>query len=262
MKELAGDLNATHLLGLLEKKHHKDVFVPECKNGPTWTSSHLRMDAWAVRKSWTDPCVWGYEIKVNRSDFLRDEKWGRALTYCNQFYFACPSGLIHPEELPAEVGLLWAAKTGTRLFTKRKAPHREPEIPEEIWRYILFWRAKIIPSMQETASDTREYWKAWLARKGEDKNLGWCVSKTLAQKYERDVIAVKQKQKELDEALIRYRRLEQALLDLDISLHDLRSTETIRAKLAEIGMNPSTGEAVDLLQKAIWLLRKRDRFPS
>ena len=68
-------MRASDLLALLAKKHSADVFVPECKTGGTWAGTHLRLDAWAMRRSWTHPTVWGYEIKVSRSDFLSDDKW-------------------------------------------------------------------------------------------------------------------------------------------------------------------------------------------
>ena len=50
-----------------------------------------------------------YEIKVSRSDFLREiakpVKRRKALMFSNYFYFATPPGLIRPDELPVECGL-------------------------------------------------------------------------------------------------------------------------------------------------------------
>jgi len=91
---------ARELLDLLLVKHAQDVCVPECKNGPTWTAKHLRLDLWAMKKSWSNPYTYGYEIKASRSDFLQDEKWLNYLPYCNYFSFVCLPGLIEPEELP------------------------------------------------------------------------------------------------------------------------------------------------------------------
>lgn len=64
---------------LLIARHAGDVFVPECKNGSTWETYYsdqrlLKLDGWAMKKSWKNPCMTGYEIKVDRSDFLNDEK--------------------------------------------------------------------------------------------------------------------------------------------------------------------------------------------
>src|SRR5690242_5105664 len=105
---------------LLAAKHAEDVLVPECKDGPTQGGSHRRMDAWVMSKSWANPCVTGYEIKVSRSDFLGDEKWRTYLPLCNEFYFVAPSGIIEPDELPPEAGLLCVSSTGTVLFRKKK----------------------------------------------------------------------------------------------------------------------------------------------
>ena len=58
---------------LLAVRHAKDVFVEECKNGPTHnTKTLIKLDAWAMSRSWANPHTFGYEIKVSRSDFLSD----------------------------------------------------------------------------------------------------------------------------------------------------------------------------------------------
>jgi hypothetical protein len=72
-------VKSNDILKLLSEKHSEDVFVPECKNGSTWLSTHLRLDAWVMNRSWTKLKFTGYEIKVSRQDFLRDDthdiKW-------------------------------------------------------------------------------------------------------------------------------------------------------------------------------------------
>jgi hypothetical protein len=53
-----------------------------------------------------------FEVKVTRSDFLSElrdqDKRARAAKYANRFYFAAPAGMIAPEELPENVGLMEA----------------------------------------------------------------------------------------------------------------------------------------------------------
>ncbi len=149
---------AGEILELLRCRHSRDIFVCECKNGPSQCKSHLRMDAWAMKPSWANPCATVYEIKVARSDFLRDDKWRAYLPYCNQFYFVCPAKLIKPEELPGEAGLICVASTGTKLYTKKKAPYRAAEIPEELYRYLLFARAVIETEYHVPRDATREFW--------------------------------------------------------------------------------------------------------
>ena len=176
------DLTAHEIRELLAQRHGKDVFVAECKNGPTWGAEHLRMDAWVMRRSWTQMCITGYEVKISHQDFIQDQKWHRYLDYCNEFCFVCPWGLIQPEELPADVGLLWASKNLTRLHTKRRPTFRRVSIPETVWMYVLMCRAKIVDGDQMQGLgpvDPRERWRDWLAKKAEDRELGYSVSKAV-----------------------------------------------------------------------------------
>ena len=178
-------MNSVDLLKLLAAKHSEDVFVPECKNGPSVTGpGHRRMDAWAMRKSWTQPMVWAYEVKVSRSDFLRDDKWHDYLECCNQLYFVCPSKLISPEEVPAEVGLMWASSTGSRLFVKKKAQTRTGTIREDVFRYILMSRATI---GREYRDNAREYWEKWLEHERLDYEFGSRVSAKIRQRIDSEI---------------------------------------------------------------------------
>lgn len=134
------------LLALLRTKHSNDVFVPECKNGETYNTKQLRkLDAWVMRRSWAHFSTIGYEIKVSRSDFERDEKWVEYLDYCHEFWFVCPPGLIRAEELPKGVGLLWGSVSGEKLFTRTHAEKRVPnhEKAAELMQYVLMFRAAI-----------------------------------------------------------------------------------------------------------------------
>lgn len=46
-------ITSNQILSLLEAKHSKDVFVPECKNGETWGARDLlKIDAWVLRRSY------------------------------------------------------------------------------------------------------------------------------------------------------------------------------------------------------------------
>lgn len=51
-----------------------------------------------------------FEIKVNKSDFYREIKKPMkrkvALLYSNRFYFVTPPGLLKPDQIPPECGLL------------------------------------------------------------------------------------------------------------------------------------------------------------
>lgn len=191
---------ATQILEQLSLKHWQDVFVPECKNGDS-RHGHLRLDAWVMKKSWVNPLTIGYEIKVSRADFMGDEKWRGYLAYCNEFYFVCPSGLIQPEELPDGIGLLWLAKTGTRLYRKKKAVYRDNLKPEDEWhlqKYIIMCRTTISGNTWHCDEDRAEYWKLWLAEKDEKKTIGYNVSRKIRQLVEKRIDEVERTQRWLE----------------------------------------------------------------
>lgn len=165
-------VNARDILNMIRERHLKDVFVAECKGGPTWTAQHDRLDAWAMRRSWTRPMIWGYEIKVARGDWIKDTKWRNYLRYCYEFYFVCPPNIIERDELPEEAGLIWTSKTGSRLYTKKRAPTRNVIVPEDLWMYLLMCRSRIESEYAVESAADRDYWKRWLAQKRENRELG------------------------------------------------------------------------------------------
>ncbi|EBI7171774.1 adenylosuccinate synthase [Salmonella enterica] len=72
-----------------------------------------RADAWGYRWGWRGGSVL-VEVKVSRSDFLRDKhkphrKSGGMGDYR---YYMCPEGIINISDLPDRWGLLWVNKRG------------------------------------------------------------------------------------------------------------------------------------------------------
>jgi hypothetical protein len=171
-------------LSIIERlalRHSDAVFVAECKTGSSWAGCR-RLDAWAMPKTWSPLTFIGYEVKVDRGDFLRDRKWQEYLPVCHELYFACPAKLIAPEELPQDVGLLWTSGDA-RLVTKRKAVRRQPEPGAlvDLMSYVLMSRARIVGDMHEAANhETREqFWRRWLEDGAEAKKLGHAVGKRI-----------------------------------------------------------------------------------
>ena len=136
---------------LLAQRHAQDVFVSECKNGPTWDGPYRRLDAWAMRKSWSPWTTIGYEIKVSRQDFVADQKWPSYLPLCHELYFVCPAGLIKAVDLPQGIGLIWVSVNGERLYIKIRATRREPELEKmvKLMAYVLMSRTRVVADMQE-----------------------------------------------------------------------------------------------------------------
>lgn len=212
-------MSAKDILELLKIRHRMDLLVPECKNGPTHTANHLRLDAWVMKSSWVSPLTTGYEIKVSRSDFLNDTKWVNYLDYCNEFYFVCPSGLIQPSEVGEGAGLLWMAKTGTRLYNKKKAPYREVEVPEFLYKYILMCRASIFDEILEFKPKSRH--QVWLELM-ESREINQAYGRTLGKRIGNLI----------DENIYRVVEENQSLKD------KYESYEKIREYIIEVGLDP------------------------
>lgn len=182
-------ITAKQILALLAARHGKDVFVTECKTGPSLGAKECpRMDAWTMNKSWSRPWSRCYEIKVSRSDFIGDKKWPGYLRYCNEMWFVCPHNLIDADELPAECGLIYVTKTGRGLRIKKQAPLRpDVQIPESLYRYLLICRTVVRD--EDTKMSKIGFWKDWLETKELNRDLGWRVSRSLREEMDHRVFA-------------------------------------------------------------------------
>jgi hypothetical protein len=220
-------MNADQILKLLAEKHAGDIFVPECKNGPTWGGTHFRLDAWVMNRSWSRMCMTGYEIKVTRSDFLHDQKLQTYLPLCHQLYMVAPKGIVHDNELPAEIGLMEVASTGNRLLTRKKAPHRTIDPPSELLIYILMCRSKI--GEWYNFESVTEQWKRWLGKRDEDKELGYMVARKIrerAEQLENENIKLKK-----ENELLQNIKTEMTKLGLSIGWHQAWDIKRRREEL-------------------------------
>lgn len=98
----------------------------------------LALNMWASRGH----ALWGYEIKVSRSDWLRErkhpEKADGIIRYCAQWWLATPNdkSIIPDDEVPDGWGLIrW---TGKQWRTVVRAEKRTPKpIPDVLWISML-----------------------------------------------------------------------------------------------------------------------------
>lgn len=65
---------------------------------------------------WNNNIVINIECKVSRSDFLADKNKLHNHPIGNYKFFACPYGLISPDEIPKEFGLLYLNGRGGKLI--------------------------------------------------------------------------------------------------------------------------------------------------
>lgn len=170
-------VKASDILIRIAKRHTKDFFITECKNGPTWFGPHHRMDAVAIVKSWAHPNVTAYEIKVSRSDWERDNKWQFYLKYCNTFYIAAAPGIVSLDELPDGVGLF--EYTGRGLRHTRKAVYQERELYAPMLMYVImnYLDSDRIPFYRER----QELAKAYLKDKADRTKIGSAFGTKMAQ---------------------------------------------------------------------------------
>lgn len=216
-------LDANGIKILLNKKHALDIGCDEVKTGPS-VGGCVRLDYWAMKPSWATPAYTGYEIKVSRSDFLQDNKWVNYLPYCEYFYFVCPFGLIDPSEVPEKAGLMYASKTGSRIYTKKKAPYREVNVPAEILTYLLMWRMR-----ENNVMTNAEYWKNWLEQKKENQEIGYRVKGRLRELHSEKVIEVQRNQKRLESKIKRYDTLKKFLDENNLSIRGWNIQEDVKS---------------------------------
>lgn len=171
----------------LAKHHTKDVFVDECKNGPTWSSTGLsQLDAWALLRTWSPLTAIGYEVKVSRADFEKDQKWPQYLPLCHAFYFVCPAGLIKSVDLPKGIGLKYITKSGT-IHTKLRAERHEPDADKFtlLLAYVVMCRTQIVKdTMKPPTPDRLTLIREWVKTADAKKELALVVTNHLRVRFE------------------------------------------------------------------------------
>ena len=131
---LSAPFMTSNINNALRQRHKDGIWIDEfaCHVG----NKYYLMDFWATEFGYDKDLI-GYEIKASRQDFMRDKKWENYLPFCHSFYFVCPIGLIHPDELPEDVGLIYYKTEKNALRIKKQAVRRKCQIKEKTWKYIM-----------------------------------------------------------------------------------------------------------------------------
>lgn len=164
----------------LARKHgDREFFMTEVKNGPSGVQpgALLQFDGVAIYKSWTRPCIRGYEVKVSRSDFLRDAKYPCYLPYFHEFYFVTPKGMVKREEVEENIGLIWYDPETGNLTTKKKAVWRDIELDAAFLLYIIMYR--VDSDRAPFTLHKEEAFSAWLKGKESNRQLAYTVKSKL-----------------------------------------------------------------------------------
>lgn len=179
---MADKITSTDIKLALAEKHWKDFFLTEVKSGSSWMTAKGDMkilDALAIRKSWTNPCFTGYEVKISRSDFLRDIKFYTYEELCNCLYIVCPKNMIKRTEVPETVGLMYYDHEKKTITTKKKAIYRKIEYSPDMLLYIIY--SRLDSDRYPFFSDKKEYYKAYLEGKRDNRELGRAIKTKLVE---------------------------------------------------------------------------------
>lgn len=174
-------VTSTEIKMALAEYHPKDFFLSECKTDSTYFAGPqglLIFDGLAVTRSYTSPCITGYEIKVSRSDFQRDNKYHLYLQYCNEFYFVVPAGLLKKEEIPDDMGLIYYYPETGKLLKKKRALYRQIEEPVGVYKYIIY--SRIAQDRTPFYEEKAEYAKAYLEDRADKQRIGFNLGSKMA----------------------------------------------------------------------------------
>jgi Uncharacterized protein conserved in bacteria len=123
-------------------REHKRLFFAHVKDGSGYTRQQRILDGFAVQdRQFLNPVTIGYEVKISRGDFLRDDKWQEYLPVCTTFYFVCPPQIIDNDDLPDGIGLMYCNDEG-RLSLQKRAKRRELDQARlfEVFKYLVYNR--------------------------------------------------------------------------------------------------------------------------
>ncbi len=129
-------MHANFLLDAISKRHSdyggkpEGILIFELATGTGYSAGEpSRLDAFHMGDTISKGLKrTAYEVKISRSDFLREirdpRKRRAAMRVSNQFYFVTPVGMVKPEEIPLECGLMECMEGG-HLTTTVEAPYRD-----------------------------------------------------------------------------------------------------------------------------------------
>lgn len=127
----------------VRKRSAKDDYMKIWRNALNSLPNVKIADVMSVIPSYKRFSLSMYEVKVTRSDFLRDlryGKWKGYLPHCHRLYFAVPSGMVKKEEIPEETGLIVRGPKGWKVT--KPGRKRKVDIPLDTLLSLLFLRQR------------------------------------------------------------------------------------------------------------------------
>lgn len=147
-----------------------------------------RLDVMAVKPHvFARKDIRGYEVKTSRADFHRDagsNKWVRYLQVCHRVYFACPSGLISPKEVPVDAGLIVRGENGWTV-TKVARGHTPTNLTADAVFAMLYREHEEYRQMRRLKD--RIVAEENIPLKEKAKTIGWQIANRLATRNSAEV---------------------------------------------------------------------------
>jgi hypothetical protein len=201
--------SAASIHRLLSARHAKDVYVPECKLG---NAGSRVMDAWVLLPTWSPMTAIGYEVKVSRSDWLRDQKFEAYRACCHLMFVVAPKGVVQHQELPGGVGLLEpiGQGDGARLVTRVKPTRHQADAEAlvKVMAHVLMWRKDRANHADPRARAA--VWREWVDGKREGRTIASQLRGRIQKELreaERRVFEAEGKAKQLQDAADALREL-------------------------------------------------------
>ena len=114
--------------GLRRLGGYRGLYVPEF----TWNGCRIDAIVIDLRTRW----VRGFEIKLSREDFRRDEKWTRYSQFCSSLSIVSPEGVVPVDDVEKPFGLLWLKQDGTMRWAKKPMRFQHRSSLAWVWTYM------------------------------------------------------------------------------------------------------------------------------
>lgn len=105
-------------------------------------------DVIAIKRNFQRKSIAIFEVKVSRADFLQEikkEKFKKSFPFADKFYYACPEGMIKPEEVPSGCGLYYIMPKENYCVCMKSAKACKIELSKDmLWSIILSYEKKYI----------------------------------------------------------------------------------------------------------------------
>jgi hypothetical protein len=180
---MSAGVHSYEIVTALNKRYERDScgFFSEVPTGHD-VNGDLRLDGVNLQRSGQDLHVQGFEVKISRSDFLRDNKYHLYGQYVNALTLVCPSGMIQREEVPEHTGLMWYTPSSRSLRYRRK-PTWDMSADTQAVRNSILTRL----AWHDTGSRYLEHYETaqqYLDEKADWKNVGHYLGTKMAKRIE------------------------------------------------------------------------------